>query len=861
MATPGPNAADCHFSRPDGPIDGSRRGRVGLSPLLIWIPLLLSQSFPLSAQVGQVSGRVTEATTGLAVPDVVVEHSASGMSVRTSADGRFSVELPVGPLSLRFTAPGFAEHLVRDTLSGQGLLLDVSLSRRLFDLGQVVATVAGDRQRVELGNAVARLDAGSIVETRVTPSVSTLLQSRIPGVSVQSSSGLAGAGSRIRVRGQSSLLLRNEPIVYIDGIRAEGRPAASTGAGGDRLPISRFDDLNPDDIETIEVVRGPSAAALYGTEAGNGVIRITTRRGRPGPARFQFSTEQGIVQKAVAFPPNHGALDEEGMTCWLVDANDGLCNQVRYVTENPLESPATSPFADAWRRQYRMTVSGGTSTSRYYLAGEWEVEDGILKLADAALDTLRLTRDLEDSFVRPSASRRGSFRANFDQSLTERSHVDVSLGYLSLESRFPLTDLGNVIQDGLGWRVGEDDNPWVEFRPEEIFESNRTQGVERFTGSIQARWTPYDWLTIRSTAGVDDVSTSEVFFQKANRGLDFPPFVVPGSREVDETETRQYSLDMGASATHRLGAVQLRTSIGGQFFRNLWHNTRATGEGLIPGGESVSFGTTTSAGETTEETRTVGTYIEQGVAIGDRLYMAASLRGDDNSSLGKDFDFVVYPKVSASWELSREAVLPVLGRGGPTCACEVPGAGPAYSRTSPTPSSPYDLFPRRRRRPAGAGAPGFARRAIRGLRPELSSEIEVGSDIELLGGRLGATVTYYNKRTEDALAIRRLPPSLCVVGARRENIGVVSNRGWELEVAGVPLAGSDFYLTLSANASFNRNRIEEICVRTEDGTCDASPIRVGSFNWHRVGREPGAFWDNPILGHDRSRRRRSRRPG
>ncbi|MDH3224958.1 MAG: TonB-dependent receptor plug domain-containing protein, partial [Gemmatimonadota bacterium] len=269
--------------------------------LLFWTVAILFTPSSISAQTAVVSGQVAESRTGLPVADALVEHPASGARVRAGVGGRFSMELPTGPLELRFSAPGFTERTVRDTLS-TGLSIDVTLSRKLFDLGEVVATVAGDRRRVELGNAVARFDATGIVDTRVVPSVSALLQSRIPGVSVQSSGGLAGAGSRVRVRGQSSLLLRNEPIVYIDGIRAEGRPAAGTSrAALDFLPISRFDDLNPDDIETLEVVRGPSAAALYGTEAGNGVIRITTRRGRPGPARFQFSTEQGLVQKAVTF--------------------------------------------------------------------------------------------------------------------------------------------------------------------------------------------------------------------------------------------------------------------------------------------------------------------------------------------------------------------------------------------------------------------------------------------------------------------------------------------------------------------------------------------------------------------------------
>ncbi|MDH3224993.1 MAG: TonB-dependent receptor, partial [Gemmatimonadota bacterium] len=287
---------------------------------------------------------------------------------------------------------------------------------------------------------------------------------------------------------------------------------------------------------------------------------------------------------------------------------------------------------------------------------------------------------------------------------------------------------------------------------------------------------------------------------------------------------------------------------GGQFYRNLWHNTRSTGEGLIPGGESVSFGTTTSAGETTEETRTVGTYLEQAVSFGDRMFLAASLRGDDNSSLGKDFDFVLYPKMSASWEVSKEGFFPgwdAVDNVRLRAAWGRAGIQPRVTDALLT----YDLFP-----VVVDGEPELGARVSTagdpGLRPERSSELEMGTDLEMFGGRLGATVTYYRKRTEDALAFRALPPSLGVARSRRENIGVVSNRGWEFDLAVVPSSGEDVNLVFSANVSFNRNRIEEICATRENGSCDASPIRVGSFNWHRAGYEPGAFWDVPILGHN-----------
>ena len=231
-------------------------------------------------QTGTITGRVVEATSGGPVPAVQVSVVGTTLGAISAQNGEFTIRnVPAGQARVRAIRVGFTESVqVVPVTAGQTANVTFRMNAAAITLSPVVTTATGEQRRVEVGNAVGQIAAAEVTQTQAVQSVGDLLSARTPGVQVLGGN-MTGAGSRVRIRGTSSLSLSNEPIYVIDGIRMESSTnSTSIGVGG--TTPSRVSDLNPEEIESIEVLRGPSAATLYGTDAANGVIIITTKRGR-----------------------------------------------------------------------------------------------------------------------------------------------------------------------------------------------------------------------------------------------------------------------------------------------------------------------------------------------------------------------------------------------------------------------------------------------------------------------------------------------------------------------------------------------------------------------------------------------------
>ena len=245
----------------------------------------------------------------------------------------------------------------------------------------------------------------------------TIFGSR-PGPSQMISSGTTGTGTRIRIRGSNSISLSNEPLYYLDGIRLESNPTSSTldiggfGSGIGAGP-SRINDLNPDDIQDIEIVKGPAAATLYGIQASNGVVRVSTKRGVAGPPRWSFFSELGAVSDNNTYPLNYYGRDttptgiDEGWDgfCTIQSELDGFCTQTSLQSYQPLNDPVTRPYKAGLRQQYGTSVSGGSEQVTYYVSGNYENEVGPFRLPQAEFDSVAGVRGgiVPDNQRRPNA--------------------------------------------------------------------------------------------------------------------------------------------------------------------------------------------------------------------------------------------------------------------------------------------------------------------------------------------------------------------------------------------------------------------------------------------------------------------------
>jgi len=259
---------------------------------------------PLAAQGttgGIISGRVTDAATGNPVSQVRVLVSGTQNGTLTAENGRYTLRnVPTGTVSLDVNRIGYEPKKLTVTVTVNApAVADVAITQAAFSLAAVVTTVTGSQRKVELANSTAQIAvADKLAELPVT-NMGGLLSGRASSVQVVQT-GATGTGSRIRIRGQNSFSLSNDPIVVIDGVRATSTTNNALGVGGSGP--SRLDDINPAEIESIEVIKGPSAATLYGTEAANGVIVIKTKRGKAGKTRYTFSAENGQIDNTSKYP-------------------------------------------------------------------------------------------------------------------------------------------------------------------------------------------------------------------------------------------------------------------------------------------------------------------------------------------------------------------------------------------------------------------------------------------------------------------------------------------------------------------------------------------------------------------------------
>ena len=815
-------------------------------------------------QQGTITGRVTDAATNQPVSAAQVNVVGTTLGAQASQDGQYTIRgVNPGTVELRALRVGFAESKQTVTVTaGQTVTANFAMRAVVTTLAPVVTTATGEQRRVEVGNAIAQVDAAKVTETQAVSNMGDLLTARAAGVTVFGGTQ-TGAGTRIRVRGTSSLSLTNNPIYVIDGVRVEGTTGSSSVSVGGTLP-SRVGDLNPEEIENIEIVRGPSASTLYGTDAANGVVVITTKRGVAGRTQWTYYTEQTALTDQNNYPTafrgwRTGTTSTTNSTasntvqCFLSQVASNACKQDSVTSYNLFKDKEATPFGTGYRQQQGLQIRGGSDAVRYFAHGEYEDEDGVTQVPEFEERYLSAhNRSLLPSQESPNRLKRMTARTNLNVALSRNADLAINAGYISQDLRLPMSDdsgtdgIAANIYGGPGMKynlnpAGDTLYGWRQFTPRDVYQAVTSQGIERLIGSSSSNWRPKEWLSFRGNFGIDYINrldtqicrNGECTTNGDNRA---------GYKIDNRSNFFIYTLDAAGTATRRLtDALESKTTAGLQYYRNLFDRNGTTGRFLAPGATTVTGASTKDADEATSESRTLGGYLEENLAFRDRLFVTGAVRSDRNSAFGADFKTVFYPKLAVSWVISDEDFFPhpdflnqLRLRSAYGASGVQPGTTDAVQYYSAT---------------NGRGESGdftgvvFTTLGNRNLKPERSTELEVGLDGTLWNGRLTSEITFYNKSSKDALVSRILPPSLGTGSTERfENLGEVRNRGWEALINARILQRRSFGFDLTLNGSTNDNELVSLG--------GLPNIVISSTLQNREGYPLNGWWARGLLGYD-----------
>jgi TonB-linked SusC/RagA family outer membrane protein len=806
-------------------------------------------------QTGTVTGRVSEKEANLVVVGARVAIVGSALSQTTNDDGRYTIRnVPAGQHRVRVTSVGFqpAEEAV-SVPDGGTVVLNLVITRLPTKLNEVVTTATGDRRRVEVGNAIARINADSLVPTTPINTVSDLIASRAPGVQVLYSNGLTGSGSRIRIRGLNSITVSNDPIVILDGVRIDGSSGdinRTIGLGGEVPTPSRLDDLDPETIESIDILRGPSAATLYGTDAANGVIVIKTKRGQAGRTKWNISADRGIVLMPVRFPENylswgHSTTNRADFRCILPDAAAGRCVIDSLTNFNPLNDKETTPFKTGHQSLLGMQVSGGAEQLRYYLAGTFNTETGTVQMPRSEIARLTKLRNgdaIPDWQLHPNELTKFALRGNVSNTFGSTADVTFSSSFLRQSQRSPRNgSSGSFVRSaisGSGYRDARDG--WgIEF-PGDNFSQRNDQDINRVTTSVAGNWRPRAWLATRGTVGFDFTHRADNVLVRPSEGYSGgATLTLTGMHATDRSSTVLYSVDLGTSVILPLArGLSSRTSVGAQYNRLRADGIRAGGEGLSLGNETLNGAVTTSVQETRDESVTLGWYLEQTAALRERLFLTVAMRQDAGSAFGKDLKAPLYPKTSLSWLVSQEPFFPksrVLTNVRLRAAYGHAGVQPGSTAALRLYAPGQDLVDG-----AITGVAFLSQIGNPDLKPERSTEFEGGVDLGLFDDRVTLEATYYRKLSRDALITRSLPPSFGV-RFRQENIGSVQNLGTEVSLTARVLQTRALSWDFTLGTSVNRNKLVSLGPTVKPFGANSERFVAG---YPLYGR-----WERPFLGY------------
>jgi TonB-linked SusC/RagA family outer membrane protein len=817
---------------------------------------------PALVPAGTVRGRVVDKESGQPVTAAQVTVVGTSLGALTNNDGQFTINgVTAGQVTVRAARIGYQPQNQVVVVSDNGqATANFTLDRAVARLEEVVTTATGEQSRREMGNVVATVKADSIVKTQPITNVTQLLQARTAGVQVIQGQGVTGSASGIRIRGTSSLSLSNEPLIVVDGIRYDnGTEPGNTSAG---VRINRF-QINPDDIESLDIIKGPSASALYGTAAANGVIVIKTKRGTASAPRWSGFGEGGLTSMPTGkYPANYWSFGHNltnglptGNTihCTVSNAALGRCKIDSTTSYNPWTNPLSQPYANGPRGEGGIQVSGGNDVVKYFMSVDREDETGPYKMPQPEIDRITALRSgvtPRQDQIRPNRLKNTSLRGSFTFPIGRNANLDISTSYADRDLTTPFdgtffAGLSNQLYSAPGFKTVT--NGTAREFVGDIYSVNQRLTLERFTGSGAFNWSPITWLQLTAEGGVDNGNANNYQIQLPGEGTvngsAWGPTASQGfsGKDIFRTNNLQYTATVRGAANRRiLSNVNSQTTVGFQWFKTGSYQLFGEGYGLALGASTPNAAQQRLASETTNENKTYGAFASEQLSWNDRLFLTVSARDDQNSAFGRNVGTTIYPSANASYVISEEPWfprMPVLDK--LRLRTSVGQAGLQPSSTAALQFLVAQTYPI-----GGQEVPGEYIRSLGNskLKPEITTEFEGGFDAGLLDDRLNLEFTLFNKISRGQLFQRPLPPSYGIdLGTQWVNIAKVQNRGIELAADAQILTLKQLSWNIHANGSHIKNKLVDI---------GDVVLAQGQGVRQVVGYPLNGLWDRPYTYND-----------
>ena len=768
------------------------------------LALLVVGAFPALAQSRTITGSVVEEGTRVPLPSAQIVVKGTMVGTLTRENGTFTLQVPVGAVVLTIRRIGYPQTDVRvaPTVS----TVDVVLKRDALKLDQVVITgQATGISRRNLATSVASISADEV--TKVTAqSIENAFQGKIAGAQISQSTGAPGGGNRIRIRGISSILGSAQPLYVVDGVivsdvaigSGTNKVTRASGSGisvaGQENPDNRIGDLNPNDIENIEILKGSAASAIYGSKASGGVIIITTKRGDVGTPKF--SIRQGVGTSRLAYRNGSRRFTSAADAVAALGPAATALYDPNVVIDYEEEAYGAHPV----NSETSLSVSGGTDNTKYFVSALLRNDAGI---------------------VRNTFASKAGVRVNLDQRLGQKLQMQVGSELLRTSN-----DRGLFGNDNAGNSVAytitkvpsfldirrRDDGT---FPVNPLYNSNPLQTIDLFKNSESvwrnistARVTFDAWnagqqkVQLIAYGGADVLNQKNLIFSPPE--LQYEPLDgLPGTAATSYADNVQRNLNLNAVHTWTpRPSIGITSQLGTQYERRTFGQSRASAQNLLGGLAVVTAGTVRDVDESRLEVNDFGLFAQSEMLWRERLLLTVGARADRSSNNGDTKTFFVFPKFSASYRFPelRPGIIDELKL---RAAYGETGNQPLYGQKF----TGLDL--------STVGGLGAFRvgttRAADDIRPERQREVEGGIDVAMLGNRATLEVTGFQRNISDLLITRTLAPSTGY-SAEISNGAAMRVRGLEVSAGGFPIQRERFDWNTRLNYGMNRSLITNLPV-------------------------------------------------